>query len=157
MGAVLGAPEPVGYLRVERKIDTRSYRGCARANSTRSAGIRQSLSAKRPAHPLDGKRLSCIIAVMTDVITAAPTAAISHTYIRAGRKVCPAKTLGSPAGISMRHRLDEDVLEGLHISLAARGWNTALDVMAEGVSGRAGRPARPRSRRSFRSSQALNA
>jgi phage/plasmid primase-like uncharacterized protein len=126
MGAVLGAPEPVGYLRVERKIDTEVIADVL--ERVDAIGWHPAVPFREKGHPLDGKRLGCIIAVMTDVITAAPTGAISRTYIREGRKVCPAKTLGSPAGI-VRLSLDEDVLEGLHI---AEGLETALDVMAEG-------------------------
>ena len=121
-----GAPEPVGYLRVERKIDTEVIADVL--ERVDAIGWHPAVPFREKGHPLDGKRLGCIIAVMTDVITAAPTGAISRTYIREGRKVCPAKTLGSPAGI-VRLSLDEDVLEGLHI---AEGLETALDVMAEG-------------------------
>ena len=66
---------------------------------------------------------------MTDPVTAAPTGAISRTYLGPdGRKVGKAKTLGAPAGI-IRLSLDEDVLGGLHL---AEGLETALDVMAKG-------------------------
>jgi len=126
MGPILEAPEPVGYLRVERKIDTEVIADVL--GRVDAIGWRPAVPFYKEGHPLDGKRLGCIIAVMTDVITAAPTGAISRTYIHEGHKVCPAKTLGSPAGI-VRLSLDEDVLEGLHI---AEGLETALDVMAEG-------------------------
>jgi phage/plasmid primase-like uncharacterized protein len=126
MGPILEAPEPVGYLRVERKIDTAAIADVL--SRTDAIGWHPVVPFFKEGHPLNGKRLGCIIAVMTDVITAAPTGAISRTYIHEGHKVCPAKTLGSPTGI-VRLSLDEDVLEGLHI---AEGLETALDVMAEG-------------------------
>jgi phage/plasmid primase-like uncharacterized protein len=82
-----------------------------------------------PPNPLHGKRLGCMVGVMSDPVTARPTGAISRTYITAGlKKVCKAKTLGSPVGI-VRLTRDEDVLEGL---VLAEGLETALDAMADG-------------------------
>jgi hypothetical protein len=64
---------------------------------------------------------------MTDPVTAAPTGAISRTYLGPdGRKIGKAKTLGSPAGI-VRLSPDADVLSGLAI---AEGLETSLDMMA---------------------------
>jgi putative DNA primase/helicase len=83
-----------------------------------------------PGHPLHGQRLGCIIAVMTDPVTARPTGAISRTYIDGDlQKIGKAKTLGSPAGV-VRLSLDEEVLEGLHL---AEGLETALSAMANGL------------------------
>jgi hypothetical protein len=82
-----------------------------------------------PGHALHGRKLGAIISVMTDMITAEPTGAISRTYIHEGRKLGKAKTLGSPAGI-IRLSEDADVLEGLHI---AEGLETALAGMSIGL------------------------
>ena len=83
-----------------------------------------------PGHPLHGQRLSCIVGVMTDPVTARPTGAISRTYIDENlRKIGKAKTLGSPAGV-VRLSRDEDVLQGLHL---AEGLETALSAMAKGL------------------------
>jgi hypothetical protein len=82
-----------------------------------------------PPHPLHGQRLGCIVAIMTDPVSAAPTGAISRTYLAPDlTKIGKAKTLGAPAGI-VRLDLDEDVLGGLHL---AEGLETALDAMARG-------------------------
>lgn len=81
-----------------------------------------------PLHPLHGQKLDAIIAIMSDPLTAAPTGAISRTYLHEGVKIGKAKTLGAPAGV-VRLSLDEDVLAGLHI---AEGLETALDAMARG-------------------------
>jgi putative DNA primase/helicase len=82
-----------------------------------------------PAHPLHGRRIGCVVGVMTNAVTAHPTGAISRTYIAPdGTKVGKAKTLGSPAGV-IRLSTDDEVLAGLHI---AEGLETALTVMAKG-------------------------
>jgi hypothetical protein len=82
-----------------------------------------------PPHPLHGRKLGCIVAIMTDPVSAAPTGAISRTYLAPdGRKVVKAKTLGAPAGI-IRLSRDEEVEGGLHI---AEGLETALAVMSKG-------------------------
>ena len=66
---------------------------------------------------------------MTDPVSAAPTGAISRTYLDSdGNKVLKAKTLGSPAGV-IRLTPDDEVLSGLHL---AEGLETALDAMARG-------------------------
>jgi hypothetical protein len=80
-----------------------------------------------PPHPLHGQKLGCIVAVMTDPVTARPTGAISRTYIGPdGKKVGKAKTLASPMGI-VRLTPDDEVLLGLHI---CEGLESALDGMA---------------------------
>ena len=81
-----------------------------------------------PGHALHGRKLGAIIAVMTEVITAAPTGAISRTYLHEGLKVGKAKTLGKPAGI-IRLSEDADVLEGLHL---AEGLESALSAASKG-------------------------
>ena len=84
---------------------------------------------REQGHPLDGRRLGCIVGIMTDPATARPTGAISRTYVSEGRKVAKAKTLGRPAGI-IRLSADEDVLEGLHL---AEGMETAVAAMSIGL------------------------
>ena len=97
---------------------------------TDAIGWHPSILFREEGHPLDGKGLGVIIAVMTDMITAEPTGAISRTYLHEGRKLGKAKTLGSPAGI-VRLSLDEDVLERLDI---AEGLETAaLGAMSKGL------------------------
>jgi hypothetical protein len=82
-----------------------------------------------PPHPLHGRKLGCIVAIMTDPVTAAPTGAISRTYLGPdGNKVDKARTLGSPAGI-IRLSRDDEVLSGLYL---AEGLETALDAMSKG-------------------------
>jgi Toprim domain len=125
MGRLLDSPGET-YLRDVRKIDVGEIRDVL--SRTDAIGWHPSVLFLEEGHPLNGKRLGAIIAVMTDVITAAPTGAIARTYIHEGHKVGKAKTLGKPAGI-IRLSEDADVLEGLHI---AEGLETALDVMAEG-------------------------
>jgi Toprim domain-containing protein/CHC2-type zinc finger protein len=126
MGRLLDSPGET-YLRDVRKIDVDEIRDVL--SRTDAIGWHPSVLFLEEGHPLNGKRLGAIIAVMTNVITAAPTGAISRTYLDSeGHKVGKAKTLGSPAGI-IRLSEDADVLEGLHI---AEGLETALDVMAEG-------------------------
>jgi hypothetical protein len=81
-------------------------------------------------HPVHGRRLGCIIGIMTDPISAKPTGAISRTYIDAElKKIGRAKTFKTEdmaVGI-VRLSRDEDVLGGLHI---AEGIETALAAMA---------------------------
>ena len=75
-----------------------------------------------PGHALHGRKLGCIVGVMTDPITAMPTGAISRTYIHEGQQGRQGEDARPPAGI-VRLSLDEDVLERLHI---AEGLETAL-------------------------------
>jgi phage/plasmid primase-like uncharacterized protein len=84
-----------------------------------------------PLHEFDGRRLWCIVGVMTDPVTAEPTGGISRTYLDPStrKKVGKAKSLGVPAGI-VRLSPDEDVAEGLCI---AEGLETALAGMAIGL------------------------
>ena len=123
---VLGSPGET-YLRDARKIVTSAIEDVL--ERTDAIGWHPSILFREEGHPLDGKGLGAIIAVMTDMITAEPTGAISRTYLHEGRKLGKAKTLGSPAGI-VRLSLDEDVLERLHI---AEGLETALGAMSKGL------------------------
>jgi len=126
MGRLLDSPGET-YLRDVRKIDVDEIRDVL--SRTDAIGWHPSVLFLEEGHPLNGKRLGAIIAVMTDVITAAPTGAISRTYLHEGLKIGKAKTLGKPAGI-IRLSEDADVLEGLHI---AEGLETALAGMSIGL------------------------
>jgi hypothetical protein len=125
MGRLLDSPGET-YLRDVRKIDVGEIRDVL--SRTDAIGWHPSVLFLEEGHPLNGKRLGAIIAVMTDVITAAPTGAIARTYIHEGHKVGKAKTLGKPAGI-IRLSEDADVLEGLHL---AEGLESALSAMSKG-------------------------
>jgi hypothetical protein len=123
---MIGSPgEP--YLREVRRIDPDAI--ADDLQRTDAIGWHPSVLFREAGHALDGKRLGCIVGVMTDPVTARPTGAISRTYIDENlRKIGKAKTLGSPAGI-VRLTPDDEVLEGLHL---AEGLETALDAMARG-------------------------
>jgi hypothetical protein len=122
MVPILGTPGEA-YLRDVRKIDTSALVDVL--SSTAAIGWDPESFFREDGHRLDRRNLGCIVAVMTDAVTAAPTGGISRTYIHEGRKVAKAKGLG-PAGI-VRLTPDEDVLGGLHI---AEGLETGLDMMA---------------------------
>lgn len=113
-------------LRETRKIDTEAIADVLERID--AIGWHPSVLLREEGHPLDGKKLGCIVGVMSDPITAKPTGAISRTYIHEGWKVGKAKTLGSPVGV-VRLSGDEDVLLGLHL---AEGLETALAAMAKG-------------------------
>jgi hypothetical protein len=79
---------------------------------------------------MHGRRLGCIVGVMTAPDTAKPTGAISRTYVDSDlRKIAKAKTLGLPAGI-IRLTPDEDVTYGLCL---AEELETALSATAKGL------------------------
>jgi hypothetical protein len=126
MRPVLGTPGE-RYLRDVRKIETRAIEDVL--ERTDGVGWHPAVYFNEPGHALHGRKLGAIISVMTDMITAEPTGAISRTYIHEGRKVGKAKTLGSPAGI-IRLSEDADVLGRLHI---AEGLETALAGMSIGL------------------------
>ena len=123
------SPEPVCYLRVERKIDTEVIRGRA-VERVDAIGWHPAVPFREEGHPLDGKRLGCDHrrhdhrdhrrADRRDIQN---LPRLRRTQGRQGEDA-----LGKPAGI-IRLSEDADVLEGLHI---AEGLETALDVMAEG-------------------------
>src|SRR3984957_5337542 len=123
---ILGSPGET-YLRDARKIVTSAIEDVL--ERTDGVGWHPAVYFNEPGHALHGRKLGAIIAVMTNMITATPTGAISRTYIHEGRKLGKAKTLGSPAGI-IRLSEDADVLEGLHI---AEGLETALAGMSIGL------------------------
>ena len=93
-----------------------------------------------PGHPLHGQLLGCIVGVMTDPATAAPTGAISRTYVHEGHKIGKAKTLGSPAGI-IRLSPDDEVptacISPRERKPRSRAWRCSAFA-------RCGRQARPR-------------
>jgi hypothetical protein len=115
------------YLSSVRKIDTDAIADVL--ERTDAIGWHPSILFREEGHPLDGRRLGCIVGVMTEPISGRPTGAISRTYLTPDlAKVGKAKTLGKPAGI-VRLSADEDVLEGLHL---VEGLETGLCVMARG-------------------------
>ena len=105
------------YFAEARKIDTDAIADVL--ERTDAIGWHPSVLFREQDHALDGRRLGCIVGIMTDPVTAKPTGAISRTYIPEGRKVGKAKTLGAPAGI-VRLSEDADVLEGLFLAEGAR-------------------------------------
>ena len=126
MRPILGSPGET-YLRDVRKIDTSAIEDVL--ERTDGVGWHPAVYFNEPGHALHGRKLGCIVGVMTDPDHRKPTGAISRTYIHEGHKVGKAKTLGSPAGI-IRLSEDADVLEGLHF---AEGLETALAAMSIGL------------------------
>jgi hypothetical protein len=127
LGPLRGTPGK-RYLAEPRKIDTEAIADVLERMG--AIGWHPSVLFREHGHPLDGKRLGCIVSVMSDPITGELTGAISRTYIGPdGVKVGKAKTLGRPAGI-IRLSADEDVLLGLHLG---EGLETVLDVMSRGL------------------------
>ena len=114
------------YFAEAREIDTHAIADVL--ERTDAIGWHPSVLFREPGHALDSQRLSCIVGVMTDPVTAKPTGAISRTYIHEGCKLGKAKTLGAPAGI-VRLSENADVLEGLFL---AEGLETALTAMSWG-------------------------
>lgn len=126
IGPVRGTPGEQ-YLREVRKIDVDAIGDVL--ERTDAIGWHPAIYFNEPGHPLHGRRLGCIVAIMTDPITAKPTGAISRTYLAPDlTKIGKAKTLGSPAGI-IRLSRDEEVEGGLHI---AEGLETSLAAMSLG-------------------------
>jgi putative DNA primase/helicase len=124
--AIKGTPGEQ-YLREVRKIDTDAVADVL--ERVDAIAWHPSVLFREEGHRLDGRRLGCIVAIMTDIETAEPTGAISRTWLTPDlAKVGKAKTLGTPAGI-IRLSEDADVLSGLHI---AEGLETALDGMMRG-------------------------
>jgi hypothetical protein len=116
------------FLRTVRKIDTSEIEDVLSRND--AIGWHDGVYFNEPGHPLHGRRLNCIVAVVTDPKTATPTGAISRTYIGPDlAKVGKAKTLGAPLGV-VRLSADDEVLEGLFL---AEGLETALAAMSIGL------------------------
>ncbi len=116
------------YLHEARKIDTDAIADVL--ERTDAIGWHPAVYFNQPGHALHGRRLGCIIGVMTESVTAKTTGAISRTYIDESlHKVCKARTLGSPAGI-VRLTPDEDVTNGLCL---VEGLETALSAMMKGL------------------------
>jgi putative DNA primase/helicase len=125
MRPIAGTPGEA-YLRDARKIDTREIVDVL--SVVDAIGWDPESFFREDGHRLDRRNLGCIVAVMTDPLTAKPTGGISRTYIHEGQKVAKAKGLG-PAGV-VRLSADEDVLGGLHIG---EGLETCLAAMSLGL------------------------
>lgn len=121
------SPDAMRYFEEARRINTKAIADVL--SDADAIGWHPECFFREDGHQLDGRRLSCIVAVMTDPATAKATGAISRTYIHEGRKIGKAKTLGSPLGV-VRLTPDEDVTTGLFI---AEGLETALAGMAVGL------------------------
>jgi hypothetical protein len=116
------------YLAEARKIDTDAVADVL--ERTDAIGWHPSVLFREQGHALGGRRLGCIVGIMTDPVTAIPTGAISRTYLTPDlAKVGKAKTLGKPAGV-VRLTPDNEVLGGLHL---AEGIETALAAMSKGL------------------------
>jgi CHC2 zinc finger len=133
MRPIISSPAAMTYLERVRKIEVASIEDVL--SRTDAIGWHPSVYFNSPEdpmrgtqeHPLHGQKLGCIVGVMTDVVTAEPTGAISRTYLGPdGTKIGKAKTLGSPRGI-VRLSANDEVLGGLFI---AEGLETALTGMA---------------------------
>ena len=116
------------YLRETRGIDTGAIDDMLA--EPYAIGWHPSVFFREQGHPLDGKRLGCIVGVMTDPVTALPTGAICRTYVHEGRKIGTAKTLGSPAGIIRLSPDDErhsrPASRRGHRERARRAWRFGL-------------------------------
>ncbi len=116
------------YVCDSRRIDTDTIADVL--ERTDAIGWHPRVYFNQPGHPLHGQRLGCIVAVMTDPVTAKPTGAISRTYLDDNlRKIGKARSLGTGGGV-VRLSRDEDVLEGIHVG---EGLETALSAMALGL------------------------
>jgi putative DNA primase/helicase len=126
LGPIRGTPGEQ-YFSSIRKIDTDAIADVL--ERTDAIGWHPSVLFREKGHALDGRRLGCIVGIMTDPVTAMPTGAISRTYLTPDLvKVGKAKTLGTPTGI-VRLSRDEDVGAGLHL---AEGLETGVDALAKG-------------------------
>jgi putative DNA primase/helicase len=125
MVPILGTPGET-YLRDVRRIDTGAIMDVLERID--AIGWHPACLFREEDHPLNGKRLGCIVAIMTDAATGKPTGGISRTYIHEGLKVTKAKGFG-PAGL-VRLTPDEDVLSGLFLT---EGLESALAGMSIGL------------------------
>jgi putative DNA primase/helicase len=123
--SIVGTPGET-YLRETRRIDTSAIADVL--DRADAIGWHPSVLFREEGHALHDKRIGCIVAVLTDPVTAAPTGGITRTYLHEGRKITKAKGLG-PAGIT-RLDLDERVLGGLFL---AEGLETALAAASIGL------------------------
>ena len=142
---ILGSPGEI-YLRDERAIDT-SLPAIRRALETTAAvGWHPSVyfsqkDPNEPFHELHGRRLGCIVGIMTDPATGERLGPISRTYLFDGKKIGKAKTLkraeNERLGV-VRVSPDSDirrlgVAEGLETALAflemggVPVWSTGSD------------------------------
>jgi CHC2 zinc finger/Toprim domain len=128
MRPLISAPTAMAYLHDVRKIDVAAIKDVLSRSD--AIGWHDRVYFNQPGHPLHAQRLGCIVGVMTDVLTAQPTGAISRTYIAHDlTKIGRAKTLGLPTGI-VRVSPDEEVLTGIFL---AEGLETALAGMSIGL------------------------
>jgi hypothetical protein len=123
LAPIRGSPGEA-YLRDTRRIDIEAIVDIL--ERTDAIGWHGAILFREEGHALDGRRVGCIIGVMTDAVTAALTGAISRTYLREGRKIGKAKSLGAGGGV-VRLSRDEDVLEGLFLG---EGLETCLAAAA---------------------------
>ena len=116
------------YLAEVRKIDIDAIADVL--ERTDAIGWHPSVMFREQGHALHGRRLGCLVGVMSDPISAMPTGAISRTYLTPDlAKIGKAKTLGRPAGV-IRLDPDDEVLGGLHL---AEGIETGLTAMSWGL------------------------
>jgi hypothetical protein len=73
------------YLAETRKIETTAIADIL--DRTDAIGWHESVLFREGGHALDGKRLGCIVGVMSDPATATPTGAISRTYVHEKWKI----------------------------------------------------------------------
>jgi Toprim domain/CHC2 zinc finger len=124
---LIGTPGDV-YLRDVRKIDVVAIEDVL--SRTDAIGWHPAVHFNQPDHPMHGQRFGCIVAILTDPVTAEPTGAISRTYVGPDlTKIGKPKTLGAPIGI-VRLSRDDEVLAGL---LLAEGLETVLAGMSIGL------------------------
>jgi hypothetical protein len=119
MVPIIGTPGEA-YLRDVRKINTGALVDAL--SVTDAIGWDPESFFREDGHRLDRRSLGCIVAVMTDPASGAPTGGVNRTYIHDGQKVAKAKGLG-PAGI-VRLSPDEDVTNGLHMAEGLGGVDT---------------------------------
>jgi Toprim domain len=144
---ILGSPGET-YLRNERCIDTslptvrRTLENVAAVGWNPSVYFSQD-DPSEPFHELHGRRLGCIVGVMTDPATGERLGPISRTYLFRGKKIGKAKTLkraeNERLGV-VRVSPDADirrlaVAEGIETALSflemggVPVWSTGSDVI----------------------------
>ena len=148
---ILGSPGEI-YLRDQRAIDT-SLPAIRRALETTTAvGWHPSVyfsqtDPDEPFHELHGRRLGCIIGIMTDPTTGERLGPISRTYLLDSKKIGKAKTLKRAENERMgvvRVSPDSDirrlgVAEGLETALALLEmggvpmWSTGSEGVMRGI------------------------
>jgi Toprim domain/Zinc-binding domain of primase-helicase len=129
---ILGSPAEA-YLRDERAIDTTLPAFRRALEPTAAVGWHPSVyfaqkDPSEPFHELHGRRLDCIVGIMTDPVTGERSGPISRTYLFGGKKIGPAKTMkraeAEPLGV-VRVSPDTDIRR-LRV---ATGLETTLSVL----------------------------